>query len=114
MMKKKEILIVIGIAIFAFVALLFLKRPTQQGHQATVAIKYQDKIVQTFHPDEDAIYHIQGSYGTLDVEVQDGRWHVINEVCPNHICAKMGWKTVEDFDSIICLPNEIVIEVIEQ
>lgn len=114
MMKKKELYIVIGIAVIALIAIFFLKHPVSNDHQPVVAIKHKDQIVQTFNPNENAIYHIKGSYGTLDVEVQDGSWRVINEECPNHICHKMGWKTVEDIDLIICLPNEIVIEVIEQ
>ena len=72
MMKKKELYIVIGIAVIALIAIFFLKRPVSNDHQPVVAIKHKDQIVQTFNPNEDAIYHIKGSYGTLDVEVQDG------------------------------------------
>lgn len=114
MMKKKELLIIAILAILSILALFLLKRPISNEKQVTVAIRHRNEIVQTFNPNEDAIYHIEGSYGSLDVEVKDGKWHVINEVCPNHICAQMGWKTPEDIDLIICLPNEIIIEVIEQ
>ena len=114
MMKKKEVLIIAILAIISIIAIFVLKRPVQQNNQVTVAIRHRNEVVQTFHPDEDGLYHIDGSYGSLDVEVKDGKWRLINEICPNHICVQMGWKTPEDIDLIICLPNEIIIEVVEQ
>ena len=54
-----------------------------------------------------------GDCGGLDVEVKGGRWHVIHEQCPNHICANTGWASPEDMIVITCMPNNIVIQVSE-
>lgn len=111
-MKKRELVILIGIVVIAVIALFLLRRPEKEEVQL-VAIQYQNKIIQRFNPNEDATYHIQGSYGTLDVEVKDNKWHVVNEECPNHICNKMGWKDITSIEPIVCFPNEIMIFVEE-
>lgn len=114
-MKKKEIYILIAIAVLSVIALLMMKNPFRKPEEpkTMVGIFYRDKLIHTFDPDEDAVYHVQGSYGTLDVEVKDSKWHVTNEQCPNHICAGMGWVTVDDLLPITCMPNEVYIMVLE-
>ncbi len=112
-MKKKEIYILAALAAAALIALFFLKYPFRREPETIVGIYHGNELVQQFDPARDALYHIQGSYGTLDVEVKDGKWHVINEECPNHICHGMGWASPDDLFPITCLPNEIYILVME-
>jgi len=113
-MKKNEIRILAVIAALALAAIAYMKLAKPKGSGVTVAIQYRNDIVQEFDPAFDAVYTIEGDYGTLDVEVVDGKWHVINEVCPNHICAQMGWMSADDIAMpITCLPNNIIIYVEE-
>jgi hypothetical protein len=115
-MKKKEIYILVAIAVLSVAALLVLKNPfwkQEEEPKTMVGIYHRDKLIHAFDPEEDAVYHVQGSYGTLDVEVKDSQWHVTNEECPNHICAGMGWVTVDDLLPITCMPNEVYIMVLE-
>ena len=115
-MKKKEIVILAVLALVSLAVLLFLKNPFQKEEEqpkVMVGIYHGEKLIYTFDPDKDAVYHITGSYGTLDVEVKDSSWHVVNEECPNHICHNMGWMTVDDFMPITCLPNEVYIMVLD-
>ncbi len=112
-MKKKEILILVITAVVA-VAAIFGVKLYQNAQKAKVPevlvdITHDGEVVQSFDPNVDATYHIQGNYGTLDVEVKDGQWHVTNEECPNHICASMGWASVDDSFPIVCVPNGVVI-----
>lgn len=74
-----------------------------------VAIYHRNKVVQEFDSGKDAVYTIEGDYGTLDVEVKDGKWRVTNEECPNHICAEMGWIGPGEYMPITCLPNNVVV-----
>ncbi len=109
-MKKKELWILILIAAGALIALVVLNRNAPAESSGTkVAIQHGNTIVQEFDPDVDAIYSVDGDTGGLQVEVKDGRWRVINEKCPNHICASMGWASVDDPIPITCLPNNIII-----
>ena len=113
-MKKKEIIILAVIALLAVVAIVALNMPknvskTSETKGVMVAIYHRNKIVQEFDSGIDAVYTIEGDYGTLDVEVKDGKWRVTNEECPNHICAEMGWIGEGEYLPITCLPNNVVV-----
>jgi hypothetical protein len=122
-MKKKELWILIVIALGAILGMVFLShRPAAYTGSSTeggfvsqsgvvVAVQHRNEIVLEFDPEVDAVYDIEGDVGGLQVEVKDGKWHVINEQCPNHICASMGWVGPDDLIPITCLPNNIMIFV---
>jgi len=75
-----------------------------------VAVQWRNDTVLRFDPFVDATYDIDGDVGGLQVEVKDGKWHVTNEQCPNHVCAQMGWVGVDDVTlPITCLPNNVII-----
>lgn len=80
-----------------------------EDRQYMVSIVYHNTVIQTFDCRVDAVYHVDGDYGGLEVEVKDNKWHVINEQCPNHICAEMGWAGIDDIMPITCLPNGVFI-----
>lgn len=86
------------------------KGPTDPA-LVTVDIYHGQTIIKSFNPSVDNVYHITGNYGTLDVEVVDGKWHVTNEECPNHICNGMGWMGPDDIIPISCLPNDVYVIV---
>ena len=109
-MKKHEWMILALIGLACVLAVFFLRRgkPKESGY--VVAVQHGANIVKEFDPMTDAVYTIEGDCGGLQVEVKDGKWHVINEKCPNHICANMGWMSVEDsLIPITCLPNNVII-----
>ena len=86
------------------------KEPTDPA-SVTVDIYHGNELVKSFNPSIDNVYHITGDYGGLDVEVVDGKWHVTNEECPNHICNGMGWMGPDDIIPISCLPNDVYVIV---
>ncbi len=108
-MKKREWIILGVIVLAAAAALFFLhQRPQKSGY--TVAVQRGDTIVQEFDPLKDQTFHVDGDVGGLDVEVKEGKWHVIHEKCPNHVCANMGWMGISDtILPITCIPNNIII-----
>ena len=110
-MKKKEWIIIGVIAAAALIALLVLRiNAARPASGYVVAIQRGNTIVKEFDPMVNAVYDVEGDVGGLQVEVKDGRWHVINEKCPNHVCANMGWMGVEDIGiPITCLPNNVMI-----
>ena len=109
-MKKHEKIIIAVLAVVAVIALIVMKLRTKQSSGYVVAIQHRNQIVREFDPMVDAIYDVEGDVGGLQVEVKDGKWHVINEQCPNHVCANMGWMGVDDIGiPITCLPNNVMI-----
>lgn len=110
-MKKKEILVIVAIIVIALGILLGVQVMNSQKSKDLIKVIYKNKTVMEIDPNKDGEYWFDGSYGKLMVEVKDGRWRVTNEECPNHVCSKTGWSSIDHYLPIICLPNEISVEL---
>jgi len=84
-------------------------------------ISYQNtgEIVEIFHNDQrinqiplhlDTELKLQGTMSELKVIIQDKKVWVQESGCPNKTCMKMG-KISKSGQSIICLPNQILIAI---
>lgn len=110
-MKKKEIIIVSAFIGFVVIMLGAYQLYTSTLNKTVVKVVHKDEVLFTFDPNVDYIYAFEGSYGHMEVEVKDGRWRVINEECPNHICSSIGWVDADSYMPIVCIPNEVYIAV---
>ncbi|MFV0379396.1 MAG: NusG domain II-containing protein [Anaerorhabdus sp.] len=114
MKNKKRFEIIILSCIGFFIVLLyvfsFFIRENIDEEQI-VSIIYDENVVETFNPDVNNEYWIEGSYGKLKVEVLDSKWRVTEEDCPNHICSNVGWVSISDYYPIVCLPNEVSVVI---
>ena len=108
-MKKREIAIVVGLALIAIIAIFLLNRnPKVDGEM--IGVVHQEKVILTFDSDVDATYTVTGLVGKMVIEVKDNAWHVKEVDCPNHNCEHMGWKDVDSIGiPITCIPNDIII-----
>lgn len=107
-MKKKEIVILVGMMVL--VGILYLvSRYFIQVSKIYVVVKHKDDDVLTVDITKDGEYWITGSYGKLMLEVKDSKWRITNEDCPNHICSSIGWINTDSYFPIICLPNEVSV-----
>lgn len=105
--KKKEITILVIIVIIGTILSLWLyltKNDTTEG-----VVYYNDQVVLVFDITENNIYHVQGDYGMLNIEVKDDQYRVFDVDCPNHNCEKVGWVKMGSSTPIVCLPNNIYI-----
>ena len=82
---------------------------SQKG--ATVVVSVDGKEVASFPLDEDTVYNIGGYHGGENIlEVKDGKAHLTDASCPDKLCVNMGYIS-KSGQSIICLPNKVVIEI---
>ena len=56
---------------------------------------------------------VTGLNGKYVVEIKEGRVRAREAICPEQICIKRGWVS-RSGDSIICLPNRIIIKIENQ
>lgn len=105
--KKREIIILVIIMIIGTILSLWLYFNKSDNTEASVY--RDDKVVLVFDITEDAIYHVEGDYGMLNIEVKDNRYRVFDVDCPNHNCEKVGWVEMGSSTPIVCLPNNIYI-----
>ena len=113
-MKEKLVgkndLILIGVLILcgAIISLaLLLTR--HEGNQVVVSVDSQ--IVASFSLDKDITYEIEGYEGGHNTHIiKDGVAYMSDASCPDHLCMGMG-KISKAGQSIICLPNRVVVEI---
>lgn len=104
-MKKKEVIFILGILVFAGVlwgALSLIRR----GSSDTIRITVDGELYGTYPLNQDQIIPI----GDTNVcRIKDGKATMIEAQCPDHLCLRQG-PVGTSGGTIVCLPNKIVIE----
>lgn len=111
-MKKREVLIVLVIVVFSFMALL-INNFINTNKTVVKIIDGSGKEVLNFDINSDGYYSVDGAYGKFNVEVKNGKWRAVDVDCPNHDCEKMGWSSKDIYIPIICLPNQLWVTLDE-
>ena len=108
---KKNDLILIGILIIGFLAILGIILVTdKKGAQVVVSVDSLE--VERFPIDEDIVYEINGYEGGKNtLIIKDGEAYVVDSSCPDHLCENMG-KISKVGQSVICLPNRVTVEIV--
>ncbi|MCI8632352.1 MAG: NusG domain II-containing protein [Lachnospiraceae bacterium] len=89
--------------------LLFLTSKTGQRVQVRVG----GEIQAVYRLEEEGRYRIEGAEGGSNILViQDGKAWVEEASCPDGLCMHMG-KIMQQGQSIVCLPNQVIIEITE-
>jgi len=98
------ILILAGLILLG--GLLILNR---QGSSISVTVSGEE--IARFPLDEDRTYLIEGKDGgTNFLVIEDGKAWLTEASCPDGLCVHMG-KIHASGQSIICLPNQVVVSV---
>lgn len=106
-MKKRDILIIACILVFAIVLYAVFELTKTVGTQ--LEIKVNGDVVATYSLEEDGTYQLNG--GTNTLRIHNGKAWLIDADCPDHLCVKQG-KISKNGETITCLPNKLTITVI--
>ena len=107
--KKNDLILIIFLTFTSVVMLIGISLFSKKG--ATVVVSVDGKEVASFPLDEDTVYNIGGYHGGENIlEVKDGKAHLTDASCPDKLCVSMGYIN-KSGQSIICLPNKVVIEI---
>ena len=115
-MKRLEKLVLVALLLLCFLTLgvMAISKPRQEN--ANIAIKVDNKLVKEIplnYSGDSKIYSFNFSTHTGYIESKNGKVRILElpkDLCPDGICAKTGWID-KDYQSIVCLPNKIVITV---
>jgi hypothetical protein len=103
MKLKKTDYILLGIIIFIGVIIglvIFLK--SESGNSVQIRV----------NGDENQNYEIKGADGATNLLIiKDGKAWIKEASCPDGLCINMG-KISQNGQSVICLPNKVVVEII--
>ena len=105
-MNKQDIILCIIIFIISILIYGIFKFNNKSINEAYVY--YNNNKILTIDLSKNDIYTVNGYNGEVKIEVNDYRIRVIDEISPKHLCSKQGYIK-ESYESIICLPNKIVI-----
>lgn len=107
MSNKKFILIFV--LIFLVFSLLAFVINMQEADSDTVVITVNGELHKELNINEDGMFVIKTDDGHSIVNVKNREVFVVEATCPDKICVRHG-KLLNKYDSIVCLPNKIVIE----
>lgn len=104
--------LMIGIVFIISVAVIFIKSLPYSNAAKKAHVYYENKEVLTvpLTVPQNETYEVDGYNGKVKIEVVNGQIRVIQENSPLHLCSKQGFIS-EAYESIICLPNKIVINI---
>lgn len=107
-MNKNDWILIIIILLIVCTLLIFFKFTNQDSNQALV---YNDnKLILTIDLTKDKQYQVTGYNGKVNIEVNDKKIRVSSETSNYHLCSKQGYIS-KSWETIVCLPNKIVIRV---
>lgn len=111
-MNKADKVCIAIILMLAFVCYLPLLWNTYQNQSKSkeIVVSFKDQEVLRKRLDEDGVYRVKGTLGIVEIEVKDDQVRVEKETSPNHLCSIQGWVS-ESNRPIVCLPNNIVVEI---
>ena len=101
---KKGDFIIIAIVVIAFVLSAFAFISFDDASR--VVIKQNNKIVYDQNIDQNAAFNT----GTNLVIIENGAVYIKEADCKNGDCVNMG-KITKKGESIICLPNKVIVEI---
>ena len=107
---KKNDLILVGALLVGLLVLVAVLMATKSGGSYAV-VSVDGVEVAAFSLDQDTTYEIEGYDGGRNtLVIKDGKAHLEDSSCPDHLCEHMG-KIDKVGQSIICLPNRVVVEI---
>lgn len=106
---KKEIIFIAALVVSGVALLIGVLLFSKEGGQVVVTVSGNE--VASFSLDENRTYLIEGKDGGTNLLIiQDGKAHMESASCPDGLCINMG-RIHAAGQSIICLPNEVVVSV---
>lgn len=110
-MKKKDIILGIGIITVALLMLLFMQiNRGEEGDRIQVTL--DGKVYGTYSLEKDQVIEIEEGSLYNKIRVEDGKAYMEEANCSDGYCEEQG-KISRHTQTIVCLPHKLVVEVLE-
>lgn len=107
-MNKNDLRLIIILCVISICCIFIFKIFSKKGGNALVY--YDGDLIKTINLNVDSDYIVSGFNGDVLINVKDGKIKVLDENSPLHLCSKQGYVG-SNYESIVCLPNKIVINI---
>lgn len=109
--KADLILLAAALAVGAVLAAVMLLRSSVGG---TAQVRVAGAVTASYPLSKDAAYTIHGvNGGTNLLVIENGSARVEEASCPDGICVHTG-RVSRNGQSIVCLPNQVVVEIVSE
>lgn len=109
-MKRNDLILILTILLFAL-TFWFINTKVVQKKGDYVTVSVQGEIIDQFSLDEEVDIVIEGAnQGTNRLVIHDGKASILDANCPDKLCVHQK-KILKNNETIVCLPNQVVIEV---
>lgn len=110
-MKKKDILLGLGVVFIALMMLLVMKiTGSADGNQVRIMVDGREYGVYSLNEDQEI--EIKDGEDYNKIRISDGEVFMVEADCPDGYCIKQG-KIKGRKQTIVCLPHKLVVEVTE-
>ena len=110
-LRKADLLLLAAALVFGAVlaAVMLLRSPG-----GTVQVRVAGAVTAGYPLDVDASYTITGANGGTNLLViEDGAARIEEASCPDGVCVHTG-RIRRNGQSIVCLPNQVVVEIVSE
>lgn len=108
-MNKSDLKLIIILLIILISAIIIIIGTSTKSDKAVVY--HNNELIKTIDLKINKDYIINGDNGKIKIIVNNNRIKVASENSKNHLCSKQGYIS-HSYESIICLPNKVVIKII--
>lgn len=109
-MAKRKNDIILAAVVIVFAVLLWLGIRMLRSEGASVLVTVDGEVYGEYPLDTDAQIRIGDDNAYNLLVIKDGEAELAQASCPDKLCVKQG-KISFDGQSIICLPNKVVVTV---
>ena len=110
--RKADLILILGLIAAGVILGLILLFTRHSGK--TVQVRISGEVVKNFSLDQDTEYLITGKGGGTNLlKIQGGKAWVEEADCPDGLCKNMG-KISMSGQSVVCLPHEVVVEIVDK
>ena len=108
-LRKADLLLLAAALVFGAVLAAVLLLRASGG---TVQVRVAGAVTAGYPLDRDASYTITGANGGTNLLViEDGAARIEEASCPDGVCVHTG-RIRRNGQSIVCLPNQVVVEIV--
>ena len=110
-MKKKDMVLGIGIVVIALIMLLIMQMTrTEEGNR--IQITLDGKVYGTYSLGKNRVIEVKDGSFYNKIRIEDGKAYMEEANCPDGYCEEQG-KISGRTQTIVCLPHKLVLEFLE-
>ncbi len=107
-MKKNDWLLII-IILLTSISIFGMRIAMKDQGKSYVTVRINGEIIETYELDEDQEVRING--GSNVMVIKNGQVDMIEADCPDKLCVNQT-AIFNNNESIVCLPNRVVVQVV--